>query len=124
MFSRMLSIAAVVLVLCVFSIQAGGGAKDKKFEVPKNAIAGTVKSVDEKAAKFTMTLKDGADRTFMVDDKTEFWGPKGGDRGTGVKGLKDECMEKGYEIKVTPRKDGKTAKDVFLPNKKSEEKKK
>ena len=51
------------------------------------------KSVDEKAAKFTLTVKR-KDKTFTVDAKTEFWGPKGGDRGTGPKGLADECMAK------------------------------
>ena len=97
-----------------------GGAKDKKFEVPKDAIAGTVKSVDEKKPSFTITLEKGKDRTFLVDKATEFWGPKGGDRGTGAKGLTDDCMAKGYEIKVVPAKDGKTAKDVYLPKRKSE----
>jgi hypothetical protein len=121
MFKRTLSILIVGMVF-VLGSQAGGGNKDKKFEVPKNAITGTVKSVNEKAAKFTVTLKDGKDRTFLVDEKTEFWGPKGGDRGTGTKGLSDDCMEKGYEIKVMPRKDGKTAKDVFLPVRKTEKK--
>jgi len=53
-----------------------------------------------------------------VDAKTEFWGPKGGDRGTGPKGLADECMAKGYEIKVMPAKDPTVAKDVYLPNRK------
>ena len=91
---------------------------DKKFEVPKDAIAGTVKSVDMKAPSFTITLKGGKDRTFGVTKETEFWGPKGGDRGTGAKGLADDCMAKGYEIKVNPSKDGKTAKDVYLPNRK------
>jgi hypothetical protein len=33
-------------------------------------------------------------------------------------GLKDDCMEKGYEIKVTPAKDAKVAKDVYLPQRK------
>ena len=45
-------------------------------------------------------------------------GPKGGDRGTGPKGLADECMAKGYEIKVVPAKDATVAKDVYLPNRK------
>ena len=91
--------------------------------MPKDAIAGKVKSVDLTATTFTITLKDGKDHTFGVDAKTEFWGPKGGDRGTGPKGLKDDCMAKGYEIKVVPTKDGKIAKDVYLPNRKTEEKK-
>jgi|SRR6516162_7715566 hypothetical protein len=60
----------------------------------------------------------GKDKTFTVDAKTEFWGPKGGDRGTGPKGLADECMAKGYEIKVVPTKDPTVAKDVYLPNRK------
>jgi len=127
MLFRTLSITTAVLVLLGLCLQVGlaeGGDKDKKFEIPKNVVTGTIKSVDEKGAKFTIILKDGKDRTFLVDDKTEFWGPKGGDRGTGPKGLKDDCMEKGYEVKVMPRKDGKTAKDVFLPVRKSEENKK
>jgi hypothetical protein len=50
------------------------------------------------------------------------WLPKGGDRGTGVKGLEDDCMAAGYEIKVVATKDGKTAKDVYLPNRKEKDK--
>ena len=46
------------------------------------------------------------------------WSPTGGDRGTGPKGLADECMAKGYEIKVLPARDPTVAKDVYLPNKK------
>jgi hypothetical protein len=92
-------------------------------EVPKDAIAGTVKSVDLKANTFTIALADKKDRTFKVDEKTEFWGPKGGDRGTGPKGLTDDCMGTGYEIKVTPAKDAKVAKDVYLPVRKADTKK-
>ena len=73
--------------------------------------------MDEKAAKLRITVK-GKDKTFTVDAKTEFWGPKGGDGGTGPKGLADDCMAKGYEIKVMPAKDQTVAKDVYLPNKK------
>jgi hypothetical protein len=47
-----------------------------------------------KSGRFTITLKDGKDKAFKVDPKTEFWGPKGGDRGTGPKELADECMAK------------------------------
>jgi hypothetical protein len=56
-------------------------------------------------------------------EKTEFYGPKGGDRGTGAAGLKDDCMEKGYEIRGVASKDGKTATAVYLPDRKSDEKK-
>jgi hypothetical protein len=110
---------ASLLVVVALGMDASGQGKDrKKFEVPKDAIVGTVKSVNLTAPSFTLTLDKGKDRTFLVDDKTEFWGPKGGDRGTGSKGLKDDCMAPGYSIKVVAAKDGKTAKDVFLPNRK------
>jgi hypothetical protein len=117
MFTRAFGVAVVATVLAALSFHAVGAGDKKKFEIPKDAIAGTVKSVDEKAAKFTITVK-GKDKTFTVDAKTEFWGPKGGDRGTGPKGLADECMAKGYEIKVVPAKDPTVAKDVYLPNRK------
>ena len=64
-----------------------------------------------------LTERDGA-ATSLSGAKTEFWGPKGGDRGTGPKRLADECMAKRYEIKVVPTKDPTVAKDVYLPNKK------
>ncbi len=105
---------------------AGGGKdakdKDKKFEVPKNAMTGIVKSVDKKKATFTMTTKEKKDRTFLVEKTTEFYGPKGGDRGTGPKGLEDDCMAPGSEIRVVVGSDGKTAKDVYLPVRKGDKK--
>lgn len=123
------------VALCSLALEAGGGKdvkkdanqkdsgkKDKKFEVPKTAIAGTVKSVDTKKPSFTLTV-DKKDRVFQVDKATEFYGPKGGDRGTGPAGLKDDCMAVGYQIRVVPTADGKTAKDVYLPNRKTEKKK-
>jgi hypothetical protein len=109
---------ASLLIVVGFGLEAGGQGKDKKFEVPKDAIAGKVKAVDMKAASFTISPEKGKDRTFHVDKATEFWGPKGGDRGTGPAGLKDDCMAPGYEIKVVAAKDGKTAKDVYLPTRK------
>ena len=122
MFRKSALVFAIGVVVCIIGIDAaaGGGKdkKEKKFEIPKDAIAGTVKSVDTKAPCFTITLKGGKDRTFAVTKETEFWGPKGGDRGTGAKGLADDCMAKGYEIKVAASKDGKSAKDVYLPNRK------
>ena len=117
MFTRAFGVAIVATVLVALSLQSVGAGEKRKFEIPKDAIAGTVKSVDENAAKFTITVK-GKDKTLTLDAKTEFWGPKGGDRGTGPKGLGDECMAKGYEIKVIPAKDLTVAKDVYLPNRK------
>jgi hypothetical protein len=124
--TRALWLVVVGLGLTCLGVDGVADAKDKdkdkkekkKFEVPKDAVAGTVKSVDMKAPSFTISVSGGKDRTFGVTKETEFWGPLGGDRGTGPKGLSDDCMAKGYEIKVMPTKDGKSAKDVFLPNRK------
>jgi hypothetical protein len=106
---------AIVAILAALSLQVVGAGDKKKFEIPKDAIAGTIKSVDENAAKFTITVK-GKEKTFTVDAKMEFWRPKGRNRGTGPKGLADECLAKGYEIKIVPAKDATVAKDVYLPN--------
>lgn len=119
MIARTFGFVIVSLALAAAS-SAAVGQKDKKFEVPKNAIAGKVKSVDMKASTFTITLENKKDRTFKVDEKTEFYGPKGGDRGTGPKGLSDDCMEKGYDIHVVPAKDAKVAKEVHLPVRKTD----
>lgn len=124
MFTRICGFAIVGIILCTFGfVEAGGDkekAKDKKFEVPKDAVVGKVKSVDMKASSFTITLRNGKPRTFAVDDKTEFWGPKGGDRGTGAKGLKDDAMAAGYVVHVMPAKDTKVAKDVYLSERKED----
>src|SRR4051794_9234858 len=119
--------SCVGVAVCLLAAEDGAGQdqkdKGKKFEVPRDAIAGAVKAVDLKKAAFTITTgKDRKERTFLVDKKTEFYGPKGGDRGTGPDGLKDDCMAVGYEIRVVPAKDGKTAKGVYLPVRKEDAK--
>jgi hypothetical protein len=96
----------------------------KRFQVPKDAIKGAVKTVDLSKNAFTITLQNNKDRTFTVGKTTEFWGPNGGDRGTGPAGLKDDCMAAGYEIQVVAAKDGKMAKDVFFPERKKADPKK
>jgi hypothetical protein len=70
-----------LLVDVALGLDASGQGKDKdnKFEVPKDNIAGKVKSVDMKAPSFTITVDKERDRTFLVDKATEFWGPRGGD---------------------------------------------
>ena len=97
------------LVLCLASDQAQGRGKDKdkSKETSKDLVVGKVKKVDVEKNKFTIVLESGKDRTFGVDDKTKFIGPRGG--------LKDDRMVKGNEVKVLPTKDGKTAREVHLP---------
>ena len=128
MWLRAAVLSCVATAVCLLAVEVGTGQdkkdKGKPFEVPKDAIAGVVKAVNLKKATFTLTVKDKKERTFLVDKKTEFFGPKGGDRGTGPDGLKDDCMAVGYEIRVSPAGDGKTAKNVYLPNRKEAPKEK
>jgi len=126
MLARILGFAFLGLSLCAFTIEAGGGkdkvVKDKKEEVKKVVdVTGTVSSVDKKEGSFTIAVEK-KDRKFLVTDATKFIGPKGGARGTGKEGLSDDCMAKGYEIRVVPAKDAKSAAEVHLPNRKAEAK--
>ena len=57
MFSRAFGVTVVATVIAALSLQSVAAGDKKKFEISKDAIAGTVKSVDEKAAKFTITVK-------------------------------------------------------------------
>jgi len=127
MVARVLGFTFLGLALCAFSIEAGGGkdkdVKDKKETKKVVDVTGTVSSVDIKAGSFTISVEK-KDRKFLVTDDTKFVGPKGGKRGTGKEGLSDDCMQKGYEIRVVPAKDAKNAAEIHLPNRKPDEKKK
>jgi hypothetical protein len=97
----------------------------KKFQVPRDAIKGAIRAVDQAKNTFTIAVDGKKERTFSVGKNTEFWGPNGGDRGTGPKGLKDDCMAVGYEIHVVAiATDGMMAKDVYLSPRKPVDSKK
>jgi hypothetical protein len=93
----------------------GGKDKDKSKSTDDAKVVGKIKIMNLARSNFTITLEDGKDRTFAVDKKTKFFGPQGG---KAKDGLKDDRMGKGYEVKVVPTKDGKTAKEVHLPYRK------
>jgi hypothetical protein len=112
------------LVLGVALVMAGGqtsqGGKDKDKSTEDSKVVGKVKLVNLARSNFTITLENGKDRIFGVDKKTKFFGPQGGKSNDG---LKDDRMAKGYEVKVVPAKNGKTAKEVHLPYRKKAERK-
>ena len=103
--------------LCATSGQTsqGGKDKDKDKSTDESMVVGKVKVVNLARNNFTITLESGKDRTFAVDKKSKFLGPQGG---KSKDGLKDDRMAKGYEVKVVPTKNGKTAKEVHLPYRK------
>jgi hypothetical protein len=121
MLYRILGIAVLGLAVGAYTTDAGR-AQDKKDDTKKLAgVTGTIKSVDKKEGSFTITVEK-KDRKFTVNDDTKFVGPKGGKRGMGKEGLSDDCMDKGYEVRVVPAKDAKVAAEVNLPNRKTETK--
>ena len=100
-------------------------AKKERKAVPKaekkdtDSVSGKVKSVNATKGSFTLSPEDGKDRVFLVTDTTKFLGPRGGDRGTGREGLKDETMSAGHIVRVVPATDGKNAAEVHLPVRKA-----
>lgn len=138
MLSRLLGFALVSLTLCGLAVQAGGAKKvdppkvepkdvkkaaEEKSEFDeKNALVGVVKSVDKKDKSVVLHMeKSKKDRTFNITSKTEFFGPRGGDRNS--TGIDDDCLAPGYELKVVPTKDGRNAAAIQFDVRKGEEKK-
>jgi len=84
---------------------------------PKGTEAVVVK-VD--VAKMVLTVKVGnRAMDLSIGDETKFIGPRGGDRGEGAKGLKDDVLTPGAEIRFVQGK-GKTVEEVHLPVRKSD----
>ena len=143
MLPRLSACVFLFLAFCTLAVDAGGDkkvdpkkvdpkkidAKDAKTQKvekrefnEKAALTGVIKSVNHTKNTFTLTMeKDKKDRVFGVTDDTDYFGPRGGDRND--TGLKDDCMAAGYDLKVVPSKDGKTALAVQFDVRKSEEKK-
>lgn len=111
---RVLGGALLCLAVGFLTLDAQGGKKETGGD--DDYIHGKIQSVDAKASSFTLRLKNGKDRKFMVMDSTKFIGPQGG---VSKKGLMDDRMAKGYAVKVLPSKDRKSAKEVHLPLRKS-----
>ncbi len=103
-------LASILVLAAVVALQADAGGDKGKGKDDKKLIMGKVKSVDTVKNAFTITLEGGKDRMFGVNDQTKFIGPKGG-KGDG---LKDDRMDKGYEVKILPSADGKVAMEVHL----------
>ena len=147
MLLRIFGCAFLSFALAPFAVDAGGAKKvdppkvdpNKKTETKlepkvekkadekrefdeKDALLGVVKSVDKTKSSVTLHMeKSKKDRTFGLTSKTEYFGPRGGDRNS--TGIDDECLAPGYDVKVVPTKDGRNAAAVQFDVRKGEEKK-
>src|SRR5262249_13253234 len=92
-----------------------------KPDASKSEAKGTeaiVVKVD--VTKMILTVKvDNRTMDLPIGEETKFIGPRGGDRGEGAKGLKDDVLAPGAEIRFVQGK-GKTVEEVHLPVRKSD----
>jgi hypothetical protein len=93
--------------------------KDKEKKAPPKialkSVVGPVTGIDLAKGTFTVGQPDSKSRTFIVNDDTKFVGPKGGSRGMGKPGLKDETLVNGAAVRVAFGQDGQVALEVHLP---------
>ena len=111
MFRRAAAGVLALFILAVAFSAANAGGKDKE-------VKGTVVKVDHKASTLTVKTADG-DKTYDVNEKTKFVGPKGG---AADGGLKDDRLAPGSEVTLLIAANNRTCREVHLPERKKKEK--
>jgi hypothetical protein len=96
------SVAALIAVF-VFGLSALAADKEVKGKLVK---------VDVKKNVLTVTTEDGKDHNYDVADDTKFIGPKGG---VSDKGIKDDRLTKGVELKLIVAGNNRTLREVHIP---------
>jgi len=81
-------------------------------------VTGKLVSVDAKKMVLTVKTDDG-NKNYDVNDDTKFIGPKGG---KSDKGIKDDRLVKGVELKLIVAGNNKTLREVHLPERKEKDK--
>lgn len=101
---RLLGMILIALLVCALGVQAGGD-KDVKAKLVK---------VDMKG-KALMVETDAGPKKYDVNDDTKFIGPKGG---VSDKGMKDDRLVPGAELKLKVAANNRTLREVHLPERK------
>ena len=113
MFRRAPLLISAFVALAMLGNMTQAGDKDKE-------VKGTVVKVDVKAS--TLTIKtdgDKAEKSYDVNEKTKFIGPKGG---VSEAGLKDDRLVPGAEVRLVIAGNNRTCREVHLPIRKTKEK--
>lgn len=79
-------------------------------------VKGKIVKVDVKNNVITVMTDDGK-KDFDVNKDTKFIGPKGG---VSDKGIEDDRLEKGAEVKLIVAGNNRTLREVHLPMRKSD----
>src|SRR5581483_3251804 len=99
--TRRLSLALLASLILV----GGALAADKE-------VKGKLDSVNVKKMTLTLTSDEGNKVTYDVNSETKFIGPKGG---LSDKGIKDDRLVKGAELKLVVAANNRTLRQVHLP---------
>lgn len=103
MLRNLLSLATVLVF-----VFAGANAADKEMK-------GKLVKVDVKKNVLTVKTDDG-DKNYDVNEETKFIGPKGG---VSDKGINDERLKAGVELKLLIAGNNRTLREVHIPEIKS-----
>ena len=112
MVHRAVLAVTAIIALAILSGVAHTGDKDKE-------IKGTIVKVDIKGSTLTIKTDDKAEKTYDVNDKTKFLGPKGG---ASDAGLKDDRLVAGAEVRLVIAANNRTCREVHLPDRKKKDK--
>jgi hypothetical protein len=105
----MLRMSLALAALLLFSFSSAFAA-DKE-------VKGKLVKVDVK--KNTLTVKtDDGNKTYDVNDDTKFIGPKGG---VSEKGIKDDRLVAGVELKLLVAGNNRTLREVHIPERKAKQ---
>ncbi|MFO0967559.1 MAG: hypothetical protein U0793_18525 [Gemmataceae bacterium] len=108
MFRRATAGIVAIFILAGAFGAAGAGEKDKE-------VKGVVVKVDTKASTLTIKIDGGKEKTYDINDKTKFVGPKGG---ASDAGLKDDRLAPGAEVRLEIATNNRTCHVVHLPERK------
>jgi hypothetical protein len=109
-----LGLSAILAFSILLAGASGQGDTDKKVE-------GKLVKVDLKASTLTIkTDADKTDKTYDVNDKTKFIGPKGG---VADAGLKDDRLVKGVHLSLVIAGNNRTCREVHIPERKKKDSK-
>ena len=104
----MLRSSLTALFVFFFVVVSTATAADKD-------LTGKLVKVDLKTRVLTVTTEDG-NKNYDVNDDTKFIGPKGG---ISDKGLKDERLVAGVDLKLVVAGNNRTLREVHIPERKS-----
>jgi hypothetical protein len=101
--------SCAILALALLATAAQGGGTDKE-------VKGTVVKADIKASTLTIKVAgDKVEKTYDVNEKTKFFGPKGG---VSDARLKDDRLVPGAEVRLVIAGNNRTCREVHLPERK------